>query len=300
MSVCCPFCARKFGVLVRTRKRCAECKVKACSACCKVFRLTVLGWTEPRRVCPKCFARIDDQLRATTASAAQYAADREASTILQMDGDVADASHRDADGDERGDDGAAASLAGAHETDDKHCARCAKPFGFLRRRLECCNCHDWVCGACTGVYHFRALQWPAPKRCCFSCSEELAALAARLSVRPPTVVSAIPAAVTAPAVSPVVSPAVSLAVSVSPAAVVAATPDVVSLVDRSQLPQDLLSCSGGCGLPIDNAAIESAGRMWHNACFACVVCKRNLATDEFFLTDQLVPICHPCDRSSSC
>lgn len=285
----CPFCARKFGVLVRTRKRCAECEVKACSACCKVFKLTVLGWAEPRRVCPKCFVRIDDQLRATTASATQYAADREASTILQMAGDVADASHRDADGDERGDDGAAASLAGAHLTDDKHCARCTKPFGFLRRRLDCCNCHDWICGACTGVYHFRALKWPEPKRCCFACSEELAALAARLSVRPHQTVASVTAAV---------APAAAVSPAVTPPAVVAATPDVVSLVDRSQLPQDLLSCAT-CDRPIDDAAIESAGRMWHNACFACVVCKRNLATDEFFLTEQLMPICHPCDRSSS-
>jgi hypothetical protein len=67
--------------------------------------------------------------------------------------------------------------------DDKNkCSRCAQKYGWLRnRRLRCENCHDTLCSACSGVYQFKPLGWAQPRRCCFQCSEDLAALVARVA-----------------------------------------------------------------------------------------------------------------------
>lgn len=194
----CSCCRRKFGVFVRTRKACSECHSKACSACCKLYRLTVLGWAsdEARRLCQRCFEPIDAKLRLRSANepafARAVAADREASTVHQLKDDVSNASTRvpepspqDDNDDDNDDDDDHDLPAGAQLSDDKNkCARCATKFGWLRRRrLVCQNCHDALCSACCGVYQFKALGWAQPRRCCFQCSEDLAAVAA--SVRTP-------------------------------------------------------------------------------------------------------------------
>eukprot|EP01108_Squamamoeba_japonica_P009358 TRINITY_DN868_c2_g1_i1.p1 TRINITY_DN868_c2_g1~~TRINITY_DN868_c2_g1_i1.p1 ORF type:complete len:435 (+),score=100.72 TRINITY_DN868_c2_g1_i1:259-1563(+) len=55
-------------------------------------------------------------------------------------------------------------------------------MGFFRkRRLRCDNCDDSLCSQCCGVYQFKALGWKKPRRCCFLCSEELAAIASLAS-----------------------------------------------------------------------------------------------------------------------
>ena len=51
-----------------------------------------------------------------------------------------------------------------------------------------------------------------------------------------------------------------------------------------------LQCAA-CHKPIHDSAIETMDQYWHQQCFACAVCRQNLATAQFFVNDKQQIVC---------